>query len=210
MSESERRAVAPRGVVAIVRLRTPPPQRLIEVLESAGVPAVEITTGTPDAFETVRRWRTHGVRVGVGTVRTTDHVAQAVGAGAEFLVSPGLNRGVLAAAADAGLPLICGAATPTEIEEAWNLGAAAVKVFPVDCLGGAAYVRAIQAPLPDIPLFPTGGVGADQALQYARLGCAGVGVGSAVVDATCVEVGDWDELRRRAEAIVAAWDRGSA
>jgi 2-dehydro-3-deoxyphosphogluconate aldolase/(4S)-4-hydroxy-2-oxoglutarate aldolase len=198
-------------VVAIVRLPVRPPHELLEVLARAGVPAVEITTGTPEVFETVRAWRGQSaVRVGVGTVRTADHVARAAAAGAEFLVSPGLNGAVLDAALDAGLPLICGAATPTEIDQAWSRGAAAVKVFPVDCLGGAAYVRAIQAPLPDVPLFPTGGVGAEQARQYAELGCAGVGVGSAVVDAGPVEAGDWDEVGRRAAAVVAAWDRGSA
>ncbi|GAA4431923.1 bifunctional 4-hydroxy-2-oxoglutarate aldolase/2-dehydro-3-deoxy-phosphogluconate aldolase [Georgenia halophila] len=205
-------ASTPSGVIAIIRLRE---QRAVDEIFQAlldgGVRAVEVTADTPGAFEAVTRWRGKGsALVGVGTVRTPAMTRRAIDAGAEFLVTPTTMPEVLEIAGAAGVPVAAGALSPTEIDTAWHHGAAAVKVFPVDTVGGPAYIRAVQAPLSDVPLVPTGGVDASAARTYAGMGCVGVGVGSALVDERIVAAGDWSELQSRAAALAAAWSQGLA
>ncbi|TLM81977.1 bifunctional 4-hydroxy-2-oxoglutarate aldolase/2-dehydro-3-deoxy-phosphogluconate aldolase [Pseudarthrobacter sp. NamE2] len=195
------------GIIAIVRLRnSPAADEVLEALTGAGINNVEVTLGTPGCLETVARWSRAGRGdVGIGSVRTESDARTAIEAGARFLVTPTTVPSVLKAAAESGTPVICGAMTPTEIDSAWQQGATAVKVFPIDALGGAAYVRALQGPLPDIPLVPTGGVDAEQTREYSRLGCAGVGVGGALVGEKIAMTGDWTSLAKRAAAFVKSW-----
>src|SRR5690606_14240404 len=205
-------AASPSGVIAIVRLRREQAvDEIVEALHAGGVRAIEVTIDSPGALDAVRRWRERDqALVGVGTVRTADQARAAIDAGAQFLVTPTTMAPVLEVADRAGVPIAAGALTPTEIDTAWQHGATAVKVFPVDTVGGPAYVRAVRAPLPDVPLVPTGGVDADAAHTYAAMNCTGVGVGSALGDEGPVASGDWAELRRRAEALTTAWSEGQA
>ncbi len=198
------------GVVAIVRLRRcEPADELLEALLSGGVRTVEVTLPTPGALDAVRRWsRDPRVSAGVGTVRTAQDVVVAAEAGAEFLVTPTTRTEVLDAAAQRGLPVVSGALTPSEIDLAWGHGAAAVKVFPVTSVGGAAYLRAVREPLDDVVLLPTGGVDVASTQEFARMGCVGVGVGSALVSEELVAAGDWEALRERAQRFVSSWHAG--
>lgn len=201
------------GVVAIIRLRrhTPPPE-LLQALTGAGITRLEITLPTPGSLETITAWQDlTGAQVGAGTVRTTAQAVAAIGAGAQFLVTPTIDTGVLGAAAPAGRAVYCGASTPTEIEQAHRHPAvAAVKVFPAGPLGGPSYLKAIAEPLDDVPLLPTGGVGVDEARTYAAMGCVGVGVGGQVANDDLVGAGAWEEISARAGALVRAWDDGVA
>jgi 2-dehydro-3-deoxyphosphogluconate aldolase / (4S)-4-hydroxy-2-oxoglutarate aldolase len=203
--------VKPEGIVAIIRLReTTPPDELIEALASGGIRYAEVTVPTPDSLAAIERWRSagSGVTIGAGTVRTEEDARSAIDAGAEFLVTPYVATGALRVAGEAGVPVLCGALSPTEVVSAYDAGAAVVKVFPAGPAGGAAYVRALQDPLPDIPLLPTGGVDIGSTRTYAELGCAGVGVGSQLVSEDLVSAGRWDDLRARAIAFAAAWADG--
>ncbi|MFP5336410.1 MAG: bifunctional 4-hydroxy-2-oxoglutarate aldolase/2-dehydro-3-deoxy-phosphogluconate aldolase [Actinomycetes bacterium] len=193
-----------RGVVAIVRLRAhEPPDELVAALVAGGVTTVEVTAPTPGALAAVGRWtREPGVTVGVGTVRSAAQARAALDAGAAFLVTPTTAEDVLR---EIRVPVLAGATTPTEIERAWRLGAAAVKVFPVGALGGPAYVRAVREPLDDVPLVPTGGVRVEDVAAYRRAGCTGVGVGSALVSDDVVAGGDWGGLAARARQLADAW-----
>lgn len=207
------RAVLPGGrvgVVAIIRLRgCEPGDELLSALVAGGLRTVEVTLPTPGALRAVRRWSTGGrVVAGVGTVRTPADVVLAAEAGAAFLVTPTTRTDVLAAAADHGLPVVSGALTPSEIDLAWQHGAAAVKVFPVSAVGGVAYVRAVREPLDDVLLLPTGGVDETTAADYARAGCVGVGAGSALVSERLVAAGDWPALTDRARRFVEGWQQG--
>ncbi|MEO3755248.1 bifunctional 4-hydroxy-2-oxoglutarate aldolase/2-dehydro-3-deoxy-phosphogluconate aldolase [Streptomyces sp. B6B3] len=211
MSRRDHTAPGPAGVVAIVRLNTAPPDEIRTALVDAGVPALEVTLTTPGAEAAIARWRESGVaaQVGAGTVRTPEEARRAIRAGARFLVTPTTSPAVLDTAGEAGVPVLCGALTPTEIDAAWRLGAAAVKVFPVDAVGGAAYVRAVRAPLPDVPLVPTGGVDTAAARAYAALGCRAVGVGGFLVSDGVAAAEDFDGLRTRAAELTAAWHAGT-
>lgn len=200
------------GVVAIVRLRQhEASDELLDALVSGGVDAVEVTLPTPGSLKAVQRWAGRAdVGIGVGTVRTSDDVEAAADAGAQFLVTPTTVPAVLEAASRRSLPVVCGALTPSEIDRAWQLGAAAVKVFPVATVGGPAYVRAVREPLDDVPLLPTGGVDVDTTAAYAAAGCVGVGIGGRLVAEELVAAADWAAVRERAAAFAAAWAQGSS
>ncbi|MET9318188.1 2-dehydro-3-deoxyphosphogluconate aldolase [Kribbella sp. NPDC003505] len=201
---------SPSGVVAIVRLKSPAPDEIADVLADAGVRFVEITLGTPECLATLQRWRTTvPMRVGAGSVRRPSQVADALAAGAQFLVTPTTRPEVLASAVGCSVPIACGALTPSEIESAYESGASLVKVFPVHAIGGPDYIRAVRAPMPDVPLMPVGNCSVDVAAVYAGLGCAAVGIGSGLVNDEVIAQRNWAQLHRLARAYVAAWDDSS-
>ena len=115
--------------------------------------------------------------IGAGTVLSVEAARRAVDAGASFLVAPHLDAEVVAWAATRGMPMLPGAATPTEVLAAWRAGAAAVKVFPASVLG-PAFLRELRGPFPDIPLQPTGGISVETAGAFIEAGAIAVGIGS--------------------------------
>lgn len=198
-------------IVSIIRLRqTKPPVELIEALVAGGVTHIEVTFPTPGGLDLVRHFASQDdITLGVGTVRDRASALAARDAGAAFFVTPTIDQAVLDVAAEAGVPVYCGASTPTEIETAYRQPAVrAVKVFPAGSLGGPGYIKAIQDPLDDIPLLPTGGVDLAATTQYAALGCVGVGVGSALVREQDVAQRNWAAIQNRAAEFVAAWHAG--
>jgi len=148
----------------------------------AGILTLEITLDSPDPIDSIRELAAalpHAV-VGAGTVRTVNDVERVVAAGARFVVSPISSVLMIEAAAAHGVPVLPGAATPTEIWAALEAGAFAVKVFPARELGGPGYLGAIRGPLGSPPLIPTGGVGVANASDYMGAGALAVGVGGSV------------------------------
>jgi 2-dehydro-3-deoxyphosphogluconate aldolase/(4S)-4-hydroxy-2-oxoglutarate aldolase len=187
-------------VVAI--LRGLPQARTVAVaaaLGAAGVRAIEVTIDSPGALEAIAEIAAlDGVTAGAGTVLTITEAERALAAGAEFLIAPVVDVELIAWAAARGVPMMPGAFTPTEAATAWNAGAAAVKLFPAGALG-PAYVRAVRAPLPGIPLIPTGGVRVEDVVPYLEAGAVAVALGSELAAG-----GDPDEAGRRARTILAS------
>jgi 2-dehydro-3-deoxyphosphogluconate aldolase/(4S)-4-hydroxy-2-oxoglutarate aldolase len=189
-------------VVAI--LRAADAERFLEVgrvLYEAGLRAVEVTLtskGALAAFAKLAEELPEDALLGVGTVRSPEQASQAVDAGAAYLVAPDFRPPVVAWAAERGVPVVPGALTPTEVAAAWSAGATAVKVFPVSAVGGPAYVKAVRAPLPEVPLVPTGGVGIDDIGAYLAAGAAAVGVGSPLLGDAGDPGGDLAALADRA------------
>jgi 2-dehydro-3-deoxyphosphogluconate aldolase / (4S)-4-hydroxy-2-oxoglutarate aldolase len=149
-------------------------------LAAGGVTCLEVTLTTAGALDALTRIRAElgpDVAVGAGTVITGGQARDALAAGAEFLVAPVVDSAVIRHAADRGIPCYPGAWTPTEVWQAWQAGAAAVKLFPAST-GGPAHLRQLRAPLPDIPLVAVGGVGIDEARAYLDAGACAVGIGS--------------------------------
>jgi 2-dehydro-3-deoxyphosphogluconate aldolase/(4S)-4-hydroxy-2-oxoglutarate aldolase len=174
------------------------------VLIDAGLPIAEITFTVPNAVDVIAKLaRRRGV-IGAGTVTTADQAHAAIRAGAEFIVSPGFVAEVIEVAKSAGVTMIPGALTPTEILEAHRAGADLIKVFPVQSLGGAAYIRALRGPFPDLPLVPTGGVDLGNVADFIRAGAVAVGVGSELVSRQALAAGDYDSIGLRAAQFVAA------
>jgi 2-dehydro-3-deoxyphosphogluconate aldolase/(4S)-4-hydroxy-2-oxoglutarate aldolase len=145
------------------------------IVAGLAMPVVEVTSDNENAWAVVRRLRERGgVTVLAGTVRTAEQAHAAIGAGAEAVVAPASVAAVAAVCRERAVPWIPGALTPTEIEAAWQSGAAMVKLFPAR-LGGPAYVRDVLAPLADVPLLVTGGVDATNAVDFLRAGAVAVG-----------------------------------
>ena len=191
-------------VVAI--LRAPRADNLVaaaEVLIDAGIRAVEFPLTTPGALDALRELRSSRPELlaGAGTVITPADAAEAVDAGAQFLVAPCTRPDTLAAAAELDVPMIPGAFTATEIAVALEHGAALIKLFPATL--GPSYLRALLDPLPQARLVPTGGVGIDAIADFLRAGAFAVALGSPLL-ADALETGDFDALAERAGRAVAA------
>jgi 2-dehydro-3-deoxyphosphogluconate aldolase/(4S)-4-hydroxy-2-oxoglutarate aldolase len=207
----ERLAAVP--VVAI--LRAEDAGRFLEVgrvLYEGGVRAIEVTLtsrGALAAFGRLQAELAGDAVLGVGTVRSVGDAELAVEAGATYLVSPDFRPEVVAWAVERQVPVVPGALTPTEVAAAWGAGATAVKVFPVSAVGGPAYVTAVRAPLPEVPLVPTGGIGIDDIGAYLAAGAAAVGLGAPRLGDAGDPGGDLDALAERARRAVAAAGAGS-
>ncbi|MDG4807513.1 bifunctional 4-hydroxy-2-oxoglutarate aldolase/2-dehydro-3-deoxy-phosphogluconate aldolase [Micromonospora sp. WMMD1120] len=173
-------------------------------LAESGVALVEISLTSADALDTIRRARASlgpGFALGAGTVLSAEDAHAAADAGAGFLVTPALAAS-LAEGRRLGLPVLAGALTPTEVVQATDGGATAVKLFPAS-LGGPGYLGALRDPFPGTPFVPVGGVDADGARRYLDRGATAVGVGSPLLG-DAVRGGDPAALRERAAAFLAA------
>jgi 2-dehydro-3-deoxyphosphogluconate aldolase/(4S)-4-hydroxy-2-oxoglutarate aldolase len=186
------RPAVPRQIVdgrVIAIARGVDPTRLLDVVDAlvdAGIAAIEVTMNSPVALASIEALRARAdstsLSVGAGTVLDPGAAAAAASAGASFLVAPTVDLPTIAWAVLRGIPILPGAMTPSEILAAWSAGASAVKVFPAGVLG-AAFVREVRGPMPDIPLVPTGGVSAETARAFLDAGAMAVGVGSWLIGA---------------------------
>ena len=176
-----------------------PALQAVDALESGGVPIVEVALRRPGAMgilESIIKARPSLI-VGAGTVRTPEQAHHCIEAGCAFLVSPGLSEDVARVALDAGIPVIPGVATATEVMRAVDLGLTTVKLFPASVLGGPAAVRALSGPFPDVRFVPTGGIDASSATDYlAEPSVAAVG-GSWMVAPALLAAGDFEAIRHR-------------
>src|SRR5712691_2654267 len=189
-------AIRAERVVAVLR-SMPDPERVVAALRAGGIRIVEVTLDSEDALGTIERLRRDPELVVLaGTVRTAREAEAAAAAGAQACVGPALVPEVVERCRARGIPAIPGALTPSEVEAAWRLGAAMVKLFPAS-LGGPAYVRDLLAPLGDVPLLVTGGVDPTNAAAFLRAGAAAVGVGSALVGAPDVTAAARDLIGSR-------------
>ncbi len=192
------------GVIAVVRLPESTGLRgVAAALAAAGVTAVEITLTTPGSLDAIGDLASHSGRwvIGAGTVLDEKDARNAIAAGARFVVSPTLDRGVVRYCRDQGVTCLPGAFTPTELLEAWREGVPLVKLFPASALG-PRYLREVLAPLPFLRVVPSGGVSLENAADWIRAGAAAVSVGGALVSATLVRDQSWGELTARARALV--------
>ncbi len=172
---------------------------LAEALVAGGLPALEVTLRTPAALDAIRAMaEVPGGVVGAGTLLTPADVKAAKAAGARFGVSPGATDRLIAACEDEGLPLLPGAATASEIMALLEKGYTVQKFFPAEQAGGAAYLRSIGSPLPQVRFCPTGGISLARALDYLALTnilCVG---GSWVAPKEAVARQDWATVTRLA------------
>jgi 2-dehydro-3-deoxyphosphogluconate aldolase/(4S)-4-hydroxy-2-oxoglutarate aldolase len=179
---------------------------LVDALEAGGLTSVEVTFRTPSADDALRRIaaeRPH-ILLGAGTVLTTEQAARAKGIGVRFVLSPGLNRRVVEWCQGHDLPIFPGVCTPTDIEMALELGLTAVKVFPVEPMGGVTYLKAIAAPFPGLSFMPTGGIGpsnVDAYLAYDRVLAVG---GSWMAPPAWIAAGAFDRVRDAARQAASA------
>ena len=196
------------GIIPIIRAASADVAvPVAEALLAAELTVVEITLTVPNAIEAigavVKRFRGK-LLVGAGTVTDAAMAKRAIDAGAKFIVTPSLVPDVALAARRADVTVLPGALTPTEVFEAFRQGGDLVKIFPVQSVGGAAYVRALRAPFPDIPLVPTGGVTLENIADMFEAGAAAVGIGSELISKDALARRDYAAIGARAKQFLQA------
>jgi len=194
-----------RRALCIIRAQAiPDPVGLARTLVEAGMPIVEFALTTPDAPRLIEAAaKVDGIILGAGTVMSTQDARDAINAGATFLLTPGVRPAVAEEAVRQGVPIVLGAMTPTEVANAVDLGATAVKVFPAARLG-AAYFGDLHGPYPDTPLVATGGLNAGNAAEFLAGGAVAVTAGSGVVGARLAAESRFAEIAARATEFLSA------
>ena len=202
--------LAQAGVIAIVRAASA--EGLVEAagaLYAGGLRAMEVTLNTPGALQAIVAVRAAWPEMvcGAGTILNAGDAVAAIGAGAQFIVTPTLQIETIAVCHARGAPVVMGCASPTEALAAHRAGAAFIKVFPAGRFG-LSHIAAVLEELPQLRLVPTGGVTPENLHEFFAAGCPAVGVGSNLVSKGLLAARDWAGLtaaaRRFAEAVAAA------
>ena len=190
------------GLIPVVRAESAElAMRAVEAIKAGGVDVLEVTMTVPGAIAVIAKLAaTFGtdVVIGAGTVLDPETANKCIQAGAQFIVSPSLNEETIAFCRANDVTVFPGALTPTEVVRAWNAGADAVKVFPAGAVGGASYLKALKAPLPQIELVPTGGVSLKTAADFIKAGAMALGVGADLVDTKALREGRDEVITERA------------
>lgn len=201
------RRILDTKVVAIVRAKDP--GRLAEavsVLAEEGISVVEVSFNTPNALSLIAELATRvgdKITLGAGTVLDSETAVAAIHAGAQLIVAPTVNRSVIEACSRQGVTSVPGGFTTTEIVQAYEYGADFVKLFPAGTVG-PAYVKALHAVIPQVPIIPVGGVDAKNAKDFLGAGAVALGVGSSLINTRILAESRFDELRENARTMLSA------
>ena len=178
---------------------------MAEAVAKGGIELIEITWNSdrPTALIAELRVRLPDCTIGAGTILDPRQLKNAIACGAQFVFSPHFNSDLVEICVHRHqIPYIPGVLSPTEIVTAWQTGASALKVFPVGAMGGASYLKSLQAPLGDIPLIPTGGITLDNAAEMMASGAIAVGLSGGLFAKSLVETGDWQQISDRAKHLL--------
>ena len=192
-------------IVAIIRLDDSSDiDAISDAIIAGGVNVLEVTIGTPDVFKSIEKIaKKASVVVGVGSVVSEEQVSQAVDSGAEFIVTPATKQVLIHASHKFEKPIFSGAYTPTEILQAYEWGADVVKLFPAAIMG-IPYFTAVRAPMPYVPLMPTGGVTVENAASWIDAGAECLGVGSTLVNKALIAQRDFKTISEIAQQLKSA------
>ena len=213
MKEEIVQSVRDRKVIAIIRGCAPDVcLRLAEAYAQGGLGLVEVTFNqkapetwkvTAAAIAAIRARFAGVLRVGAGTVLTAEQLTLCERAGGEYMITPNVNVELVRDCVRRGLVAMPGALTPSEAVAAFDAGASFVKIFPAGSLG-PGYVKALSAPLAHIPFLAVGGISPDNAADFLRAGCVGVGVGGNLTNREWIAAGEWDKIAAAARRLVEA------
>lgn len=202
------RSILTTGIVPVIRTRSAElALRAASALREGGIDVLEVTMTVPDATKVIAALvkRFGGAAwIGAGSVLDVAMAQRCIDAGAQFLVAPGFDPRVVELAHSVDLAIAPGALTASEVLAARAAGADLIKLFPCSLVGGARYLRALRAPIPDVAFMPTGGIGLDSIADYFAAGASAVGIGGELVDEALLTTGDDRKLVERARHFVAA------
>ena len=213
MSEQNKveQVVRDTRIVAIIRGFAPDIcLRLAEAYATGGIRLVEVTFNqkapetwkdTAAAIRAIRERFGGEVRAGAGTVLTEEQLSICIDAGGEYMITPNVKPSLIRSCVRQGLVAMPGALTPSEAVDAYEAGAAFVKIFPAGSLG-PGYVKALRAPLAHIPMLAVGGISADNVADFMRVGCVGAGVGGNLTNKEWIAAGAWDKIADTARQLV--------
>jgi 2-dehydro-3-deoxyphosphogluconate aldolase/(4S)-4-hydroxy-2-oxoglutarate aldolase len=192
-----------RAIAVIRASRLSLGRQMAQAVAAGGMLSIEITWNSdraPDLIGQLRKELPH-CTIGTGTLLNLEQLRQAIDAGAQFLFTPHVDPALIAAAVTADVPIVPGALSPTEIVTAWSSGASCVKVFPIQAVGGANYIKALQGPLGHIPLIPTGGVTLENAKDFLMAGAIAVGLSGELFPKPLIAAEDWNAIAQRAKTL---------
>ena len=201
----EKKAIAVIRMTDVAKL-----MRVIEAIRAGGVECVEITMTVPGAVDVIRDVSQSigdEALIGAGTILDAETARRAINAGADFIVGPVLDRGVIEIAHQNEKVVIPGAFSPGEIVAAWRAGADIVKVFPATVLG-PGYFKDLRGPLPQIRLCPTGGVTVENAGEWIKAGACCVGIGTDLLDKKAIAEDRYEVLTEKARRLGANLEGG--
>ncbi len=194
------------GIVPVIRANSAEEAlQVVDAIKNGGVSTLEITMTVPGAvkvIEELTRRIGKDTVVGAGTILDPETARICILAGAQYLVCPSLNLETIALCRRYDIPVFPGALTPTEVITAWQAGADMVKVFPCNAVGGASYIKALKAPLPQVDLIPTGGVSLKTAADFIKAGSSALGVGADLVDLAALRAGNAAQITENARRFV--------
>ncbi len=179
-------------------------RQMAMAVASGGMQLIEITWNSSRAGELITQLRSElpNCMIGTGTLFNVQQLQEAIASGAQFLFTPHVDPEMIKAAQEKNVPIIPGALTPTEIVTAWSQGASCVKVFPVQAVGGADYIKSLQGPLGQIPLIPTGGVTLENAKEFLQAGAIAVGLSGELFPKNLVIEGNWEAIASGARKLI--------
>ncbi len=174
-------------------------RKMAQAVADGGIRLIEITANSDRPWELIAQLRAElpHCSIGAGTVLSSADVRESIACGAEYIFTPHVDRDIISAGINAGIPIVPGALTPTEIITAWNLGATAIKIFPIQSVGGVSYLKLLQGPIGHIPLIPTGGINVNNAHAFLAAGAVAVGLAGGLLPADEIARGDWESIRLR-------------
>lgn len=193
------------SAIAVIRTQQKSQGRhMAQAVASGGMELIEITWNSDRPEQLINQLRSElpGCTIGTGTLLTLEQMERAIAAGAQFLFTPHVDQAMIQLAAQKSVPIIPGALSPTEIMTAWSAGAGCVKVFPVQAVGGASYIKSLQGPLGHIPLIPTGGVTIENAHEFLLAGALAVGLSEQLFPQQLLAAQDWQAIAQRASNLL--------
>lgn len=186
--------------------------QIVKASFASGLQALEVTMNTDNVLDMIVENRPsvpEGCYLGIGTVCRVEEAVQAIDAGAMFLVTPNLDLEVIEYARGRNIPVVAGALTPTEVYAAAKAGAAMVKVFPCNAMGGPGYIKDLRGPFDDIALVAVGGVTVDTLDDYLKAGVQAVGVSTALFGREALRERDIHALTRKVKDFVSYFQHSS-
>jgi 2-dehydro-3-deoxyphosphogluconate aldolase/(4S)-4-hydroxy-2-oxoglutarate aldolase len=193
-----------RAIAVIRAAKIEQGRQMAKAVAAGGMQVIEITWNSDRSAQLIGQLRQElpTCTIGTGTLLTLDQLEQAIAAGAQFLFTPHVDPVMIQAAVVQDVPIIPGALSPTEIVTAWTAGASCVKVFPVQAVGGASYIKSLQGPLGEIPLIPTGGVTVENAKEFIAAGAIAVGVSGQLFPTQLVASSNWEAITQLAKSLM--------
>jgi 2-dehydro-3-deoxyphosphogluconate aldolase / (4S)-4-hydroxy-2-oxoglutarate aldolase len=179
-------------------------RKMAHAVAAGGIKLIEITANSDRPWQLIESLHAElpDCSIGTGTVLSLADMQNAIACGAKYIFTPHVDLSLIHAANSVAIPIVPGALTPTEIITAWQLGATAVKVFPIQSVGGVNYLQVLQGPIGQIPLIPTGGVTATNATDFLNAGAIAVGIAGSLFPQLEIQQEDWQSIRDRTSTLI--------
>jgi 2-dehydro-3-deoxyphosphogluconate aldolase / (4S)-4-hydroxy-2-oxoglutarate aldolase len=197
--------VAQERVIAVIRsTELHIGRQMAHAVAAGGIKLIEITANSDRPWTLIESLRAElpDCSIGTGTVLNLADLHNAIACGAEYIFTPHVSLELIHTAIAAAIPIVPGALTPTEIIAAWQAGATAIKIFPIQAMGGASYLQVLQGPIGHIPLIPTGGVTVTNTPDLLAAGAIAVGLSGCLFPPAEILRGDWQSIGDRAQHLL--------